>query len=102
MLESSKFYWLVALSILLGDWCFGGSHESQLRIGKSVNIFVRYGYLSISMRVISNNDTEEWLFKEPTRSIYKVSFMEIPGYIFYGNMSPHMYLSNILNGLSLI
>ncbi|XP_037912407.1 torso-like protein [Hermetia illucens] len=71
MLESSKFYWLVALSILLGDWCFGGSHESQLRIGKSVNIFVRYGYLSISMRVISNNDTEEWLFKEPTRSIYK-------------------------------
>lgn len=46
--------------------------ESQLRLGKAVNIFIRYGYLSISMKVISYNDTERWLFKEPTKNIFKV------------------------------
>lgn len=47
--------------------------ESQLRVGKAINIFIRYGYLSISMKVISYNDTERWLFKEPTKNIFKVS-----------------------------
>ncbi|XP_055381192.1 torso-like protein [Condylostylus longicornis] len=71
MKQKQNFIWLLALFILALDLCFGGSHESQLRIGKSINIFVRYGYLSISMKVISNNDTERWLFKEPTKNIYK-------------------------------
>ncbi|CRK89098.1 CLUMA_CG002531, isoform A [Clunio marinus] len=50
--------------------CFGQS-ESLLRVGKSINVFIRYGYLSISMKVISYNDTERWIFKEPTRNIFQ-------------------------------
>lgn len=46
--------------------------ESQLRAGKAINLFIRYGYLSISMKVISYNDTERWLFKEPTKNVFKV------------------------------
>lgn len=46
--------------------------DGQLRLGKAVNLFTRYGYLSISMKVISHNDSEMWLFKEPTNNIFKV------------------------------
>lgn len=45
--------------------------DGQLRLGKAVNLFIRYGYLSISMKVISHNDSETWLFKEPTKNIFK-------------------------------
>lgn len=68
-------FWLVALVFVAYNLSFGGTRESQLRIGKAINIFVRYGYLGISMRVIPYNDSYEmdkWLFKEPTKSIYKV------------------------------
>lgn len=65
----------VAASIIIGisflltsQGCHG-----QLRLGKAVNLFIRYGYLSISMKVISHNDSETWLFKEPTKNIFKVS-----------------------------
>jgi hypothetical protein len=46
--------------------------ESLLRVGKAINVFIRYGYLSISMKVISYNDTERWIFKEPTRNVFQV------------------------------
>lgn len=49
-----------------------GQSESLLRIGKAINVFIRYGYLSISMKVISYNDTEQWIFKEPTKSVFQV------------------------------
>lgn len=52
--------------------CLGQS-ESLLRVGKAINVFIRYGYLSISMKVISYNDTERWIFKEPTKNIFQVS-----------------------------
>ncbi|CAO1421966.1 unnamed protein product [Diamesa hyperborea] len=48
-----------------------GQIESQLRVGKAINVFIRYGYLSISMKVISYNDTERWLFKEPTKNVFQ-------------------------------
>lgn len=54
--------------ILTSQGCHG-----QLRLGKAVNLFIRYGYLSISMKVISHNDSETWLFKEPTKNIFKVT-----------------------------
>ncbi|XP_017486495.1 PREDICTED: torso-like protein isoform X2 [Rhagoletis zephyria] len=66
--------WLVALIFVACNISLGGTRESQLRIGKAINIFVRYGYLGISMRVIPYNDSfevDKWLFKEPTKSIYK-------------------------------
>lgn len=52
-----------------------GARESHLRIGKALNIFMRFGYLGISVHVIPYNDTTEevrWLFREPTHNIYKV------------------------------
>ncbi|ALC46154.1 tsl [Drosophila busckii] len=66
--------WLWLLTLVHALATTSGSRESQLRIGKGVNVFVRYGYLSISMRVIPTNEsseTERWLFREPTRNIYK-------------------------------
>lgn len=50
-----------------------GQSESLLRVGKGINVFIRYGYLSISMKVISYNDTERWIFKEPTKNIFQVN-----------------------------
>lgn len=69
-------FWLVTLVLLASG--SPGSRESQLRIGKAINIFLRYGYLSISMRVIPLNDMEDperWVFKEPTKNVYRVSFL---------------------------
>ncbi|KAH8251716.1 hypothetical protein KR038_005357 [Drosophila bunnanda] len=70
MSPRKSLFWLLTLALLV----VGGGRESQLRIGKAINIFLRYGYLSISMRVIPLNDnveSERWVFKEPTRNIYR-------------------------------
>ncbi|KAK7864385.1 hypothetical protein R5R35_010980 [Gryllus longicercus] len=43
-----------------------------LHLGASINIFSRYGYLSISMRVVPRNDSDPtWIFREPTVDIFK-------------------------------
>uniref|UniRef100_A0A1L8DNX8 Putative conserved secreted protein n=3 Tax=Nyssomyia neivai TaxID=330878 RepID=A0A1L8DNX8_9DIPT len=68
MSEMVKLIGLLGLLSLI-TFCFGKT-ESQLGLGKAINIFIRYGYLSISMKVISYNDTETWLFKEPTKNIF--------------------------------
>lgn len=60
------------LFLLINNFCMG-KIESRLRVGKTINVFVRYGYLGISMKVISYNDTERWLFKEPTYNVFRVS-----------------------------
>lgn len=67
-----KIIGLVSLLLMIGDLS-DGKTESRLRVGKSINVFVRYGYLGISMKVISYNDTERWLFKEPTNNVFLVS-----------------------------
>lgn len=67
---------LIAVCTILGIVSFLRQADGQLRLGKAVNIFIRYGYLSISMKVISYNDTETWLFKEPTINIFKVSVLQ--------------------------
>lgn len=45
--------------------------DSELGVGKAINIFMRYGYLSICMRVVPRNDTEGWVFREPTVSVFR-------------------------------
>ncbi|KAG8035303.1 hypothetical protein G9C98_006749 [Cotesia typhae] len=40
------------------------------KIGGAVNIFSRYGYLSISMRVVPRNDSDTWIFREPTVEVF--------------------------------
>lgn len=40
------------------------------RLGGAINVFSRYGYLSISMRVVPRNDSETWIFREPTLDVF--------------------------------
>lgn len=68
-----KIIGFLSLLLLINDLCFA-KIESRLRVGKTVNVFVRYGYLGISMKVISYNDTEKWIFKEPTNNVFRVSY----------------------------
>lgn len=75
MNPKNGLFWQVTLILVAISVRHISSRESQLRVGKALNVFVRFGYLGISMRVIPTNDTTEdvrWLFKEPTRNIYKV------------------------------
>ncbi|KAK9702169.1 hypothetical protein QE152_g30129 [Popillia japonica] len=45
--------------------------DAQLRVGHSINIFTRYGYLSISMKVVERNETNtDWIFREPTVDVF--------------------------------
>ncbi|XP_050297969.1 torso-like protein [Anthonomus grandis grandis] len=43
--------------------------ENQLKVGRSIDIFSRFGYLSLSMKVVPRNDTD-WIFREPTIDIF--------------------------------
>ena len=46
--------------------------QQQPRLGGAINLFSRYGYLSISMRVVPRNDTNPtWIFREPTVDIFR-------------------------------
>ncbi|XP_076273698.1 torso-like protein [Rhynchophorus ferrugineus] len=61
---------LVALLLIAVFGCGSGEAEdSQLKVGRSIDIFTRFGYLSLSMRVIPRNDSK-WIFREPTIDIF--------------------------------
>lgn len=46
--------------------------QQQPHLGGAINLFSRYGYLSISMRVVPRNDTNpSWIFREPTVDIFR-------------------------------
>jgi len=48
---------------------------ADIKVGNSINVFNRYGYFSISMRVVSGNDPDHsWIFREPTVDV----FMNLP------------------------
>ncbi|XP_049878470.1 torso-like protein isoform X1 [Pectinophora gossypiella] len=57
--------------LLLATLCRAATLDSELGVGKAINIFMRYGYLSICMRVVPRNDTEGWVFREPTVSVFR-------------------------------
>lgn len=46
------------------------SRSQKPRLGGAINIFNRYGHLTISMRVVSRNDTGTWIFREPTVDVF--------------------------------
>ncbi|XP_045480810.1 torso-like protein isoform X1 [Harmonia axyridis] len=46
-----------------------GPDENTLKVGRSIDIFTRYGYLSLSIKVVPRNDTT-WIFREPTIDIF--------------------------------
>ncbi|CAH0719159.1 unnamed protein product, partial [Brenthis ino] len=60
-----------ALLLLAAALCRAATLDSELGVGKSINIFMRYGYLSICMRVVPRNDTDGWVFREPTVSVFR-------------------------------
>lgn len=72
MNASMKLIGFTSLLLMISNLTQGKT-ESRLRVGKAINVFVRYGYLGISMKVISYNDTERWLFKEPTNNVFMVN-----------------------------
>ncbi|CAL8116074.1 unnamed protein product [Orchesella dallaii] len=37
--------------------------------GAVMHLFPRYGYLSLSMRVVPRNDTQNWIFLEPSKEV---------------------------------
>ncbi|XP_059484277.1 torso-like protein [Neocloeon triangulifer] len=61
---------LLAAALIFGAAALA-AHEQTLDIGRAINLFSRYGYLTISMRVVPRNDSERWLFREPTVEIFK-------------------------------
>lgn len=66
MWERARF--LLAVVAILTRAQITGSQKPHL--GGAVNVFSRYGYLSISMRVIPRNDTDTWIFREPALDIF--------------------------------
>ena len=46
------------------------ARSQKPRLGGAINVFSRYGYLTISMRVVPRNDTETWIFREPTLDVF--------------------------------
>lgn len=42
----------------------------NLRLGAAINLFERFGYLHISMRVVPRNESK-WIFREPSVDIFK-------------------------------
>lgn len=48
------------------------STTSGLHLGVALNPFNRYGFLSISVRVVPRNDSEDkgWMFREPTVQVF--------------------------------
>lgn len=44
--------------------------DDQLKVGRAIDIFTRYGYFSLSMKVVPRNDTTNWIFREPTIDIF--------------------------------
>lgn len=59
---------ITTLIVLVGD---RATSSQKPRLGGAVNVFTRYGYLSISMRVVPRNDTDTWIFREPTLDVFR-------------------------------
>jgi hypothetical protein len=63
---------LVVLTAVVAA-CGPLGEQQQLHVGGAINLFSRYGYLSISMRVVPRNDTDPtWIFREPTVDIFRL------------------------------
>nr|CAD7430964.1 unnamed protein product [Timema monikensis] len=53
--------------------------SQNMRVGVAINLFSRYGYLSISMRVVPRNDSDPWLFREPSVDVFRnLSYLQTP------------------------
>ncbi|KAF6216683.1 hypothetical protein GE061_001029 [Apolygus lucorum] len=73
LMTPGNSYAYVMLTLLIALLSvFGLVRCSQLRVGGAVNVLSRFGYLSISMRVIPRNDSDNtWIFREPIVDIFR-------------------------------
>lgn len=74
---------LVLLTVLTAYGDDVQDDNSQLKIGRSIDIFTRYGYLSLSIKVVPRNDSN-FLFREPTIDI----FTDLDRFTTYPNKFP--------------
>ncbi|XP_075234979.1 torso-like protein [Lycorma delicatula] len=59
---------IILFIIIVQTWLTTG----EVRCGGAINLFGRFGYLSISMRVVPRNDTDHtWIFREPIVDVFK-------------------------------
>ncbi|XP_069686618.1 torso-like protein [Periplaneta americana] len=67
------------LVVLVSRLVVRAAEYQQLHLGGAINIFSRYGYLSISMRVVPRNDSDPtWIFREPTVDIFRNLSLQTP------------------------
>ncbi|XP_032687108.1 torso-like protein isoform X2 [Odontomachus brunneus] len=71
MWSRTRLFLLTLTLVLLIGAQIRVSRSQRPRLGSAVNVFSRYGYLSISMRVVPRNDTETWVFREPMLDVFK-------------------------------
>lgn len=62
---------LLVLLVLTSSECLSSENTEQLSAGRAINLFSRFGYLSISMKVVPRNDSEPWMFREPTIDVFE-------------------------------
>lgn len=53
--------------------------------GAVMHLFPRYGYLSLSMRVVPRNDTQNWIFLEPSKDVFLPSTIRLQEQSFESN-----------------
>jgi hypothetical protein len=65
---------LVVLAAVVAACAPLAEQRPQLpHLGSAINLFSRYGYLSISMRVVPREDKDlTWIFREPTVDIFRL------------------------------
>lgn len=45
--------------------------NNNVPVGEALDIFYRYGFFSLSVRVVPRDDPGKWLIREPTASIFE-------------------------------
>merc|ERR1711962_1291376 len=48
----------------------GSAEDIQVPAGEAVDIFYRYGFFSLSVRVVPRDDHGSWLIREPTTKVF--------------------------------
>jgi len=51
--------------------------HKRVPTGSALHLFPRYGYLSLSMRVVPRNDSQGWVFLEPVKDVFESSTIRI-------------------------
>jgi len=61
--------------------------------GAAIHLFPRYGYLSLSMRVVPRNDSQNWVFLEPSKEVFDWSTVKVEEQTF-GTVDKNLPLHN--------